>query len=61
MNIADLPDRLRWLLVRYTAGVAFVKGQDQLDFAQVAEVIDVTKGAGWKRIGLLPGNSEPRQ
>jgi|GEM_PF-7077737 len=54
MNIADLADRLRWLLVRNTAGVAFVKGQDQLDFAQGAEMIDVTKGAGWRRIGLLP-------
>ena len=54
LDIADLADRLRWLQVRYTAGVAFVKGEDQLDFAQVAEVIDVTKGAGWRRIGLLP-------
>ena len=54
LDIADLPDRLRWLRVRYPAGVAFVKGENQLDFAQVAEVIDVAKGAGWKRIGLLP-------
>jgi biopolymer transport protein ExbD len=54
LNVADLPDRLRWLQVRYTAGVAFVKGENELDFAQVAEVIDVAKGSGWKRIGLLP-------
>jgi len=52
--IADLPDRLREILTRHTAGVAFVKGKDDLDFAQVAEVIDIAKGAGWKRIGLLP-------
>jgi biopolymer transport protein TolR len=58
-DLADLPERLRWLLVRYTAGVAFVKGENELDFAQVAEVIDIAKGAGWKRIGLVP--SEPRQ
>ena len=54
LNVADLPDRLRWLQVRYTAGVAFVKGENELDFAQVAEVIDVAKGAGWKRISLMP-------
>jgi biopolymer transport protein TolR len=54
LDIADLPGRLRDLLRRYTAGVAFVKGENELDFAQVAEVIDVAKGAGWKRIGLVP-------
>jgi biopolymer transport protein ExbD len=52
--IADLPDRLRELLTHHTPGVAFVKGQDDLDFAEVAEVIDVAKGNGWKRIGLVP-------
>ena len=52
--IADLPDRLRDILTRHTAGVAFVKGKDDLDFAEVAEVIDVAKGNGWKRIGLVP-------
>jgi biopolymer transport protein ExbD len=57
--IADLPERLRDILTRHTAGVAFVKGQNDLDFAEVAEVIDVAKGNGWKRIGLIP--SEPRQ
>ncbi len=54
LDIADLPDRLRWLQVRYTAGVAFVKGSNELAFAQVAEVIDVAKGAGWSRIALVP-------
>jgi biopolymer transport protein ExbD len=41
-------------LARSTPGVAFVKGTSDLDFAQVAEVIDVAKGNGWKRIGLMP-------
>jgi biopolymer transport protein ExbD len=57
--IGDLPDRLRQILTHHTAGVAFVRGSEDLDFAQVAEVIDVAKGNGWKRIGLMP--SEPRQ
>ena len=54
VEIAELPDRLRDILTRHTPGVAFVKGTDDLDFAQVAEVIDVAKGNGWKRIGLVP-------
>ena len=54
VDIADLPKRLGELLSRYTPGVVFVKGEDEIDFAQVAEVIDVAKGAGWKRIGLMP-------
>jgi biopolymer transport protein ExbD len=54
VDIADLPRRLDAILIRHTAGVAFVKGTDGLDFAQVAEVIDVAKGAGWTRVGLLP-------
>jgi biopolymer transport protein ExbD len=59
VDVADLPGRLGALLSRYTPGVVFVKGENEIDFAQVAEVIDVAKGAGWKRIGLMP--SEPRQ
>ena len=54
VDVAELADSLHALLTRYSPGVAFVKGADQLDFAQVAEVIDVTKGAGWKKIGLMP-------
>jgi biopolymer transport protein TolR len=54
VEIANLPDRLREILTRHTAGVAFIKGKDDLDFAEVAEVIDVAKGNGWKRIGLMP-------
>ena len=54
VEIADLPDRLREILTRHTPGVAFVRGENDLDFAQVVEVIDVAKGSGWKRIGLVP-------
>jgi len=31
-----------------------VKGENEIEFAQVAEVIDVAKGNGWKKIGLMP-------
>jgi biopolymer transport protein ExbD len=53
-NVAELPEHLHALLARSTPGVAFVKGGDEIEFAQVAEVIDVAKGNGWKRIGLIP-------
>jgi biopolymer transport protein ExbD len=54
VKIADLPYHLREILTRHTAGVAFVKGENDLDFAQVAEVIDAAKGGGWNRVGLIP-------
>ena len=54
VDIADLPAGLREILSRRLPGVAYVKGTDEVEFAQVAEVIDVAKGNGWKRIGLIP-------
>ena len=54
VEITDLPERLREILRRHTPGVAFVKGTDDLEFAEVAEIIEVAKGNGWKRIGLAP-------
>jgi len=54
VDIADLPADLREILTRRLPGVAYVKGTNELEFAQVAEVIDVAKGNGWKRIGLMP-------
>jgi biopolymer transport protein ExbD len=54
LEVADLTSTLHALLAQHTAGAAFVKGTSDLHFAQVAEVIDVAKGAGWTRIGLMP-------
>jgi len=53
-EVSELPEHLRALLARSTPGVAFVKGENEIEFAQVAEVIDVAKGNGWKKIGLIP-------
>ena len=53
-DVSELPEHLRALLTRSTPGVAFVKGENEIEFAQVAEVIDVAKGNGWKKIGLMP-------
>jgi len=54
VDIADLPADLREILTRRLPGVAYVRGTNELEFARVAEVIDVAKGNGWKRIGLMP-------
>ncbi len=35
--------------------VAFVKGDDDVSFAQVARAIDIMRGAGIDHVGLIPG------
>jgi biopolymer transport protein ExbD len=54
----DIP-RLRERLLRIfsqqgVANVVFVKGDRDLDFASIAQVIDLTKAAGVSRIALMP-------
>jgi biopolymer transport protein ExbD len=41
--------------------VAFVKGDDDVDFQYVADAIDIARGSGVERIGLLTqtGNETP--
>lgn len=38
--------------------VAFVKGNDDLEFAEVARAIDIAKGAGVDKIGLITAKVE---
>lgn len=38
--------------------VAFVKGADDLDFVEVARVIDIARGAGVDKIGLITAKVE---
>jgi biopolymer transport protein ExbD len=33
--------------------IAFVRGDDDIDFKYVADVIDIARDAGVKRVGLL--------
>jgi biopolymer transport protein TolR len=51
--LAQLEERLRSLFAIRPDGVLFVDGDRQLDFADVAIVIDIARGAGVDRIGLL--------
>jgi len=49
----DLPSRLAAIYANRAQRVLFVKGDDQLSFTQVAEVIDIGHAAGVDRIGLM--------
>jgi len=51
--LADLDEKLRVLFKNATNHVIFVRGQKDLDFRQVVEVIDIAKGAGLDRVALM--------
>ena len=48
-----LPGRLSELYKRGVANHIFVRGDKGLDFREVAHVIDMARGAGWERVGLM--------
>jgi biopolymer transport protein TolR len=49
----DLPARLAGIYANRAQRVLFVRGDDQLQFTQVAEVIDLSHAAGVDHVGLL--------
>jgi biopolymer transport protein TolR len=49
----DLAGRLAAIYANRAHRVLFVKGDDQLKFTQIAEVIDISRGAGVDHVGLL--------
>jgi biopolymer transport protein TolR len=51
--LADLPDRLRRLFANHPGHPLFVRGGKDLEFEQVAEVIDIARGVGLDRIALM--------
>jgi len=53
VSMADLDIRLKRLFSASPNHALFVRGDKDLDFQEVAEVIDVAKGAGLNRIGLM--------
>jgi len=55
---ADLAVRLAGIYANRADRVLFLKGDDQLSFTQVAEVIDLSHAAGVDRIGLLTPNAQ---
>ena len=49
----DLEARLAEIFLKRAEKVAFVRGDDDVDFQDVADVIDVARHAGVERVGLL--------
>ena len=49
----DLEARLAAIFLKRAEKVAFVRGDDDVDFQDVADVIDVARHAGVQRVGLL--------
>jgi biopolymer transport protein ExbD len=53
VSIDELGDRLSSIFSVRAEKVMFVKADDNLDFATIAKVMDIAKGAGADHIGLL--------
>lgn len=53
VDIRDLATRLEDIFKTRNERVMFVKGDPALPFAVVAQVIDISKGAGIDKIGLI--------
>ena len=49
----ELDGRLRSLLLTRPGGVLFIEGAPEIEYSDVASVIDIARGAGWNRVGLL--------
>jgi len=49
----DLPARLAAIYSNRAQRVLFVKGDDQLSFRQIADVIDISHSAGVDHVGLI--------
>ena len=53
IEAAALGKRLRGLFAGNPSHVMFVRGEKDLEFQQVAQVIDIARGAGIERVALM--------
>ncbi|MBS1852174.1 MAG: biopolymer transporter ExbD [Acidobacteria bacterium] len=53
VNWSDLQDRLQRVFALRAERVAFVRGDDNIDFQYVADTIDIARAAGVEKVGLL--------
>ena len=53
---SDLGSRLEDIFKRRAEKVAFVKGDDSVEFVQVARAVDIMRGAGIDNVGLITAN-----
>ncbi len=61
VNMPELEARLKLTFATRPGGVLFVDGARELDFADVATVIDMARGAGVFRIGLITDREGDRE
>ncbi|MGA3025277.1 MAG: biopolymer transporter ExbD [Bryobacteraceae bacterium] len=54
VTLGDLEARLAALYGNHPAGVLFVRAEGNLEYRQMARVIDLARGAGLERVGLMP-------
>jgi biopolymer transport protein ExbD len=59
--LLELDGRLKSLFAARPGGVLFIDGAPELEFADVASVIDVARGAGVVRIGLITQYEQPER
>jgi biopolymer transport protein TolR len=57
----DLESRLSTIFAARADRIAFVKGDDNVEFAQVAHAIDLMRGAGIDHVGLITAKIEAGQ
>ena len=57
----ELGPRLEDIFKQRAEKVAFVKGDDAVEFAQVARAIDIMRGAGIDKVGLITAKIEAGQ
>jgi biopolymer transport protein ExbD len=57
----ELGPRLEDIFKQRAEKVAFVKGDDSVEFAQVARAIDIMRGSGIEKVGLITAKVEAGQ
>ncbi len=55
----ELEGRLRTLFATRPGGVLFIDGAPELEYSDVASVIDTARGVGWNRVGLMTERPGP--
>jgi len=55
LPVAELQKKLVAIFGGRKDAVVFVDGERSLEFQDVARVIDLARGAGVERVGLMPG------
>jgi len=60
-NWNDLGSRLSDIFKQRADKIAFVKGDDDVEFAQVARAIDIMRGSGIDHVGLITAKIEAGQ